>query len=141
MARIVYGGRIDGDFHGFDEEALFKMRNGTFWIQAQYKYWYHHADSPAAMITEESGRHTLIVAGESIPVRRVSNVVESRIDGEFRGWEGDTEYTLQNGQVWRQSTYQYTNRYAFMPEVLVYPAEGGYIMLVAGTSASVRRVR
>jgi len=41
MSRVIYDGRIDGEFEGFDFEALFKLLNGSYWLQAEYKYWYH----------------------------------------------------------------------------------------------------
>jgi hypothetical protein len=137
---VIYEGSIDGEFEGFDDEVLFKMANGTYWIQDQYKYWYHYAYNPEATITEESGRFILSVTGNSIPIRRANNVTESRIDGEFKGWEGATIYRLVNGQVWQQSSYKYQYQYAYMPQVTVYEAGGGYKMLVAGTTANVRRV-
>ncbi len=28
--------------------------------------------------------------------------IRTRIVGEFRGWDGDTVFRLENGQVWRQ---------------------------------------
>lgn len=72
-------------------------------------------------------------------VRRVTDVVESKINGEFTGWEGDTRYELLNGQVWEQSRYMY--KYAYMPDAVVYPAGSGYKMQVAGTTADVRSVK
>ena len=30
--------------------------------------------------------------------------ITSRILGEFKGWSGDTEFQLENGQVWKQSS-------------------------------------
>jgi hypothetical protein len=52
MSHVVYDGEIAGEFEGFNDQVLFKMRNGTFWIQAQYQYWYHYAYCPAAIINE-----------------------------------------------------------------------------------------
>ena len=141
MSRVIYEGKIDGEFEGFDDEVIFKMANGTYWIQDQYKYWYHYAYNPEATITEESGRYILSVAGKSIPVRRASNVIESRIDGEFKGWEGETVYKLVNGQEWQQSSYKYQYKYSYTPQVIVYEAGSGYKMLVAGTTANVRKIR
>lgn len=141
MARIVFSGRIDGEFEGFEGDRLFKMMDGTYWIQVQYEFWYHYAYQPEATIMEDGGRYTLTVAGRSIQVRRETNVIESYIDGEFRGWEGETAYRLTNGQVWQQAAYKYEYSYAYRPEVLIYPGGGGMIMSVAGTEAEVRRVR
>lgn len=32
-----------------------------------------------------------------------TKLIRSRIDGIFEGWSGKTEFTLENGQVWRQA--------------------------------------
>src|SRR3989344_2622108 len=46
--------------------------------------------------------------------------IESSIDGEFNGWEGETIYKLINGQYWQQSAYHYHYHYAYSPKVLIY---------------------
>jgi len=64
-------------------------------------------------------------------------MIQSQIDGEFKGWEGDTVVKLVNGQVWQQSEYLYHYHYAYMPRVTI-TNEGGYKMSVAGISRAVR---
>lgn len=140
MSRLVYEGRIDGVFEGFDDEVLFKMSNGSYWIQDQHKYWHHYAYNPQATITDDGGRLVLSVNGNSIPIRRVINIIESRIDGEFSGWAGESVYRLTNGQQWQQASYKYQYRYSYMPAAVIFQARSGYKMLVAGTTANVRRV-
>ncbi len=70
-------------------------------------------------------------------------VIESRIDGTFNGWSGDTIFKLTNGQIWQQSSYGYRYRYAYRPEVLIYPTSGGYKMKVDGMDDAifVKRLR
>ena len=75
MGREIFSGRIVSDFEGFDENAIFKLSNGTFWVQARYEYWYHYAYMPEAKIIEENGRTFLSVAGRSVPVNRVYDVI------------------------------------------------------------------
>jgi len=31
---------------------------------------------------------------EIVPVREISGIIESKINGEFKGWEGETIYPL-----------------------------------------------
>ena len=140
MSRVIYEGRIAGSFYGFNSDEIFTIANGTHWVQAKYKYWYHYAYRPPVVITQEGSTYMLTVSDHSIPVRRIS-VIESRIDGEFKGWDGESTYTLTNGQVWQQSPYKYQYKYAYRPEVLIYPAGGGHKMKVADTEAEVRGVR
>lgn len=71
-------------------------------------------------------------------------VIESYIDGDFHGWDGETVYKLQNGQIWQQLTYHYHYHYAYGPKVLIYPSGGGYKMNVEGDDdepISVRRLK
>ena len=99
MPRVVFKGKIESDFNGFDDNSVFKMSNGTYWVQTRYRYWYHYAYRPNAVITEENGSYILTVAEQSIPVRLISDVIESIIDGEFTGWDGSKKYKLTNGQI------------------------------------------
>lgn len=66
-----------------------------------------------------------------------SEVIETKIDGDFEGWEGETVVKLMNGQVWQQSEYYYHYHYAFMPDVLIYRSGGGYKMKVEGVDRAV----
>jgi hypothetical protein len=65
------------------------------------------------------------------------SVIESKIDGEFEGWQGETIVKLVNGQIWQQAEYRYEYHYAFMPDVLIYRSGGGYKMKVKGTDEAV----
>ena len=94
MANIIYTGKTYSSFSGFSDNAIFKMSNGSYWVQTKYKYWYHYAYRPEVVISEENGQTILTVAGHSIPVKRVYDVIESQIDGEFNGWDGNTRYKL-----------------------------------------------
>ncbi len=69
--------------------------------------------------------------------------VESRIDGDFEGWTGDTLFKLVNGQIWQQASYAYTYHYAFDPKVIIFNAGGTFRMKVDGVSDSipVKRLR
>lgn len=66
-----------------------------------------------------------------------SNIIESSIDGEFNGWEGETVVKLINGQIWQQSSYHYEYNYEYMPDVLIYKSGIGYKMKVEGSDEDV----
>lgn len=140
--RIVLKGQIDGELEGFDEEFLFKLTNGTYWVQDEYKYWYYYAYMPRIQLVSANNRLYLQVVGqtESVAVREIHDVIESQINDEFLGWEGESRYQLVNGQVWEQARYKYEYKYAYRPGVLIFDAGGQHTMQVAGTSAHVRRV-
>jgi len=69
------------------------------------------------------------------------SVIESQIDGDFEGWEGETIVKLTNGQIWQQNEYQYEYCYESMPEVLIYRSGSVYKMKVEGTDEAVEVVR
>ncbi len=140
--QLIKSAQIDDEFEGFDDEMLFALSDGTYWIQDEYKYWYHYAYRPRVNILSKGSRKYIQVDGknEVVAIRQLTDVTESKIDGEFKGWEGETVYQLTNGQKWQQSSYKYEYKYAHMPTVLIYSAAGGYKMLVEGTTADVRRV-
>lgn len=64
-------------------------------------------------------------------------VIESQIDGDFEGWEGETIVKTTDGHIWQQTTYYYEYRYAFMPKALIFRAGDGYKMKVEGVEKSV----
>lgn len=66
-----------------------------------------------------------------------ANTIESQVDGNFEGWDGNTVVKLTNGQIWKQAEYYYEYHYAFMPDVLVYKSGSGYKMKVDGTDEAV----
>ena len=69
--------------------------------------------------------------------RSTAAVIESQIDGEFQGWDGETIFKLLNGQIWQQSSYQYHYHYAYMPKVTIYRTDGGYKMKVDGVDQTI----
>ena len=70
-------------------------------------------------------------------------VIESTIAGDFEGWEGETIFKLDNGQIWQQVEYDYTYEYAYRPEVTIYRTSEGYRMKVEDVDETilVRRIK
>lgn len=64
-------------------------------------------------------------------------VIESKIDGDFEGWDGETIFKLLNGQIWQQSSYSYKYHYAFSPNVLIYRSGSLYKMHVDGVDKDI----
>jgi hypothetical protein len=79
-------------------------------------------------------------------VRSEPEVIQSAIVGTFRGYDGRASFTLENGQVWRQSQ-QVARSYPPInsPPVLIIKKPGplsGYRMYIAGGgNIRVSRVR
>jgi hypothetical protein len=71
----------------------------------------------------------------------VEPIITSQIDGEFEGWEGETIFKLTNGQIWQQSSYDYTYHYAYMPEIEIYETKNGFILKVEDVDDTIEVVR
>ncbi len=71
------------------------------------------------------------------PTPPTSEVIESKIDGDFDGWDGETIVKLFNGQIWQQTEYYYHYHYSFMPSVVIYKSGTGYKMKVDGIDKAI----
>jgi hypothetical protein len=87
-----------------------------------------------ALTVPSAEKHDLSL---QIPVNSNSSAIESKIDGEFNGWNGETIFKLTNGQIWQQSSYAYTYHYAYMPKVTIYKINNKYKMIVEGVKGSI----
>ncbi len=142
--RVIVSSKIYGAFYGWSGKTLFKLINGQYWMQKSYNYKYKYKYRPNIEIVEDGSNKYLKVEGidKLLPVRRVTDVIESNITGEFKGWDGNTVFHLDNGQQWKQSEYAYTYHYAYRPEVIIYNTGTEYLLSVEGMkdTISVRRI-
>lgn len=71
-ASVLEQGTIVSDFNGFDGSSRFEFQNGHVWQQAEYKYSYHYAYRPNAMVVSGVTGVILYVEGmsETVQVRR-----------------------------------------------------------------------
>ena len=79
-----------------------------------------------------------VVARVSQPSKlETASVIETQIDGEFHGWDGETIFKLANGQIWQQAEYDYEYEYDYRPDVMIYKSGSGYKMQVKGMTKTV----
>ncbi len=60
------------------------------------------------------------------------DIFETRIDGDFHGWSGNTLFALANGQVWQQCSNALVHHYARSPKVVIYRSGPSIKMKVEG---------
>src|SRR5690606_4924947 len=101
---------------------IFKLSDGTIW-EVKYEYEYMYEYYPTVIVCPDRGK--LAIDGKMLNVRLIggganargagetgpAEIIESRIDGEFEGWEGETVFKLLNGQIWQQIDGRYKYRY------------------------------
>jgi hypothetical protein len=137
---------------------IFKLADGSIWeVKFEYEYLYEYY--PNVLVCGSRGK--LYIKTKALNIQQVSAAsnqppatapstarqapgdIESQIDGEFNGWEGETIFKLRNGQVWQQRSYSYHYKYAYAPKVLIYRSGAVYKMRVDGvdTEIAVRRIK
>ena len=133
---------------------IFKLADGSLW-EVKYEYEYLYEYHPSVIICPSQGK--LAIKGKTLNVEQVggrkpapksntrqtpsAEIIESQIDGEFSGWDGETIFKLTNGQIWQQAEYAYTYNYKYQPKVLIFRTTGGYEMQVEGIDKRIRIVR
>jgi len=65
-------------------------------------------------------------------------IIDTRIDGDYKGWEGNTAWVMENGQIWQQAQYSYHYHYASHPKVVIYPSDNKWFMRVMGDDSQLQ---
>ena len=131
-------------FMGNNNE-LFKLDNGMIG-EVRYAYEYMYEYYPAVIICPSKNK--MIVKDKNLTIKIISmpptknkgefsDIIESSIDGDFNGWEGETIFKLSNGQIWQQSSYAYTYHYGYCPKVIIIKSGNLYKMQVEGVSSTI----
>ena len=83
------------------------------------------------------GEFYAVVYSSLNPKGGCSSIIESQIEGDFEGWEGETIFKLDNGQIWQQDSYAYSYHYAYRPDVMIFPDGGRCRMKVEGANGTI----
>jgi hypothetical protein len=119
---IVWTGTTKGNFFSGTYSIAGTQQNGSFYL-ARLK-----PHIPAAPLAKP-GRE---------PVRSsCTPAIEASISGEFQGWDGETIFKLDNGQIWQQAEYDYEYDYEYNPDVTIYSTGAGCKMKVEGEDETV----
>ena len=91
--------------------------------------------------SDETKSENIIEAQENFGkvIENEANEISSRISGEFNGWTGDTQFRLENGQIWKQSGNGFLKVSMNNPKVKIKEGTfGGYILSVEGYNSKVK---
>lgn len=90
---------------------------------------------PAVVVYEDSGRYLLRIEGidSLLSCIKVREVIESNIEGDFKGWDGTSTFKLTNAQEWQQDHRTPTVTFnLYSPAVFIYLTPAGYKMKIEG---------
>ena len=143
---------IDGKISGSVKKGhIFKTKSANVYEVISYAYEYVYEFNPDVLVLNNGDLYKLIIDGfdEPLECRKLNSgeelssesVIESHIDGDFEGFEGETIIKLMNGQVWQQVEYYYCYHYGFMLPVLIYKSGQGFKMKVEGIDKAVGVIR
>lgn len=59
-------------------------------------------------------------------------ITEGELDGACRGWDGETVFTLSNGEVWQQCAFRARRLHAASPDVRVWRCGRRYWLEIEG---------
>jgi len=125
--------RIEGSVSGtIKKGTIFKTVSGNYYEVTGLTLQLVLELSPEVMVLRKGDIYKLVVHGfdESLICSKLKDVIESKISGEFQGWDGETIFKLSNGQIWQQSSYSYTYHYAYRPTVMIYRSGSTFKMKV-----------
>lgn len=97
-----------------------------------------YREAVAQVLRSSESKPKVPPSAPSLPAPVTSpQVIETCIEDEFEGWEGETIFKLCNGQIWQQSEYAYMYHYSYRPDVVIYRTSSGYRMKVEDVSETI----
>ena len=115
---IAWSGTVKGNFASGTYTIDGGAQSGLFYLAMNETKEENLAPPPAAVPPPSQLRSGCVPA------------IESSITGEVHGWDGETIFKLDNGQIWQQAEYDYTYFYEYHPDVTIYHTSGGCKMKV-----------
>ena len=117
-------------------DKVVKTLNGDVSVKQTVTKKVVNTDSKIEPVKPESKSSTFGL--EKKIAKMNTDKIQSKIDGEFRGWSGKTIFKLQNGQVWKQSGEGKVFHKAISPEVTITKGLlGGFRLHVKGLNSKV----
>lgn len=106
---VSSGSRIEGYFHGWSGDTIFKLQNGQFWQQSEpdSKTVAPAVYRPYVTITNVFGKRRMSVTNVTgtVVVNRLA-VTESPVTNQFTGLHNGTVYQLADGTAWEKISFE-----------------------------------
>ncbi len=122
---------------------VFKTIGGQYYIVNDFSLQIIVTVVPDVTILKKDTDYKLIIDDFDEPVicKKLTEIIETQIDGEFEGWEGETIFKMFNGQTWQQISAEYYYHYAYMPQVLIYEYGKAWHMKVEAVDETIQVIQ
>lgn len=122
--------QIDGEFDGCDYDKAYGLRNGALLVCREYTYFYTYA--PEVIVLDSS---TVLIDRNKVSASiEPGRIIKTAVAGTFEGCDYDRMIELENGLLFKCSTYRY--QYAYRPTVRIVLRQGGQDVYIAGQKYS-----
>jgi hypothetical protein len=144
--KVVKETMLDGTINKIEHGTLLKTTDGDVFEVSEFRIDIVILINPEVTVVTDGVNYKLIVDGVDgvVLCNRVRGegigvgvYFESKIDGNFDGFEFGKLYKLQNGQVWEQTSYKISVRYRFAPTVFVWQSGSQWKMRIDGDDRTV----
>ncbi|MES2005029.1 MAG: hypothetical protein V4450_10940 [Bacteroidota bacterium] len=90
---------------------------------------------PEIIVYQDGKKYKMKIQGmdKLLLVNKVQEVIETKFEGDFKGWDGTSSFKMANGQTWKQDSPTssiFSN--LFRPAVMIYLTSEGYKMKIEG---------
>lgn len=114
LPAIAWSGTVSGNFVSGSYRVGASTQSGSFYLAI--------IDQPQP----EPRKPQTMPRSVPLPSSGCVPAIESAITGEVHGWDGETIFKLDNGQIWQQAEYDYTYFfYEYHPDVTIYQTRAG----------------
>lgn len=97
---------------------------------------------PEVQVYKDKKKYKLVIQGVEKPFTAIKlrDLIESNIEGDFRGWDGTTSFKLSNGDEWVQDEIKTLfSPIVYRPAVYIYTGSyGSFRMKVAGVDETLQ---
>ncbi len=136
----------DGDSNTvFRTGLVIRTRSGNFYQITDNASFKNATRNPSVKVYKQGEKkYQLVIKGIDIPIaaKIIDVAFETNVNGIFKGWNGNSQFKLLNGETWQQWQGEeslYT--YLLQPKVIIYRDELEYKMQVEGINKTIRVVK
>lgn len=118
------------------KDTIFRLSNNTFWLgSGELVPGFKNASPEAVIATNRTSGDAVMIpafAMQGVKVKQATVRDGGYLIGDFRGFDGRTTVTFENGTKYRQADEQVVFGYDVAPAADVYDVDGRLLLAVGG---------